>query len=153
MLPFGTRFAIQFRRASREFREPGPLNVVGLNIGMTAVPSNLLRRPGLEPGSAGLKGRCSIAIELATQKFGWKGRTRTDIRHINSVFTYRLVHFPSGPDDWIRTSNLVLPKHAPSPDWATSGKRITVNHGYQVLFRMRDDSIHPAPLELHSALA
>jgi hypothetical protein len=26
----------------------------------------LVRRPGLEPGSFGLKGRCSIAIELAT---------------------------------------------------------------------------------------
>ena len=32
--------------------------------GMTSLA--LVRRPGLEPGSAGLKVRCSIAIELAT---------------------------------------------------------------------------------------
>jgi hypothetical protein len=32
----------------------------------------LVRRPGLEPGSAGLKARCSIAIKLATQKLAGK---------------------------------------------------------------------------------
>ncbi len=32
----------------------------------------LVRRPGLEPGSAGLKVRCSIAIELATRKLAGK---------------------------------------------------------------------------------
>ena len=87
---------------------------------------DMVRRPGLEPGSFGLKGRCSIAIELATHvagKAGLRGASlhralrtvakatlriapgnavRTSIRHINSVLTYRMVHFPiTGLDEWI----------------------------------------------------
>ncbi len=44
--------------------------------GPTTLPNTpvllLVRRPGLEPGLAGLKVRCSHAIKLATQKLAGK---------------------------------------------------------------------------------
>ena len=100
--------------------------MIGVLISGRMRPVKVVRRPGVEPGSAGLKGRCSDAIELATHETGWKGRIRTGIRHINSVFTYRMVHFP---------------------------KNVAANGSYESVLRDAGRSNTPAPLELHSALA
>ena len=112
----------------------------------------LVRRPGLEPGLAGLKVRCFHNL-ASDAKTGWKGRTRTDIRHINSVFTYRWCTFQELV--WMSGFEPLTSRFQS----AYSGqaelhpeKEQPVITGYKMPFRMRGTARHPAPLELHSAL-
>jgi hypothetical protein len=44
--------------------------------------------PGTRTWICRIKSPVLCAVKLATRSFGWKGWARTNMRHINSVFTY-----------------------------------------------------------------
>ena len=59
----------------------------------------LVRRPGLRGASLH---RALRAVAKATLRIAPGNAVRTSMRHINSVLTYQVLHFPiTGLDEWI----------------------------------------------------